>query len=83
LQRAVIRLTGGPARVVGVPKGTLEIGADADVTLIDPETAWMVDSEEFRSKGRNTPFAGWPLKGRVVRTLVGGRTVFAREAVGE
>jgi dihydroorotase len=44
--------------------------------VFDPRGAWTVDPRRFKSKSRNTPFAGWELKGRVVRTVVGGRTVF-------
>ena len=58
------------------PRGTLEPGAAADVTLIDPDAFWTVDPERFRSKSRNTPFAHRVLKGQVVRTLVAGRTVY-------
>jgi dihydroorotase len=76
LERAVACLTSVPARLLRLPKGTLTPGADADVTLVDPEARWTVDPERFRSKGRNTPFAGWHLKGRVVQTLVAGRVVF-------
>jgi len=46
------------------------------VTVVDPEAHWVVDPEQFKSKGRNTPFAGWKLKGRVVSTLVGGKVVY-------
>jgi dihydroorotase len=49
----------------------------ADLVVIDPEREWAVDPAAFRSKGRNTPFAGWKLRGGVERTLVGGRTVFS------
>jgi dihydroorotase len=80
VDRAVACLTSVPAGLLRLGKGTLRTGADADVTLIDPEAEWTVDPDEFHSKGRNTPFAGWRLKGRVVRTLVGGRVVFASDA---
>ena len=80
VDRAVACLTSVPAGLLRLGKGTLKPGADADVTLIDPEAEWTVDPEAFHSKGRNTPFAGWQLKGRVVRTLVGGRVVFASDA---
>ncbi|MBI3808840.1 MAG: amidohydrolase family protein, partial [Nitrospirae bacterium] len=75
VEQVVSALTIQPARAFGLAKGTLAVGADADVTIVDPEAQWVVDPEQFKSKGRNTPFAGWKLKGRVVSTLVGGRVV--------
>ncbi|MEQ1794285.1 MAG: dihydroorotase [Nitrospira sp.] len=78
-ERAVACLTLQPARIVRLAKGTLQPGADADVTLVDPHAHRMVEPERFYSKGRNTPFGGWTLPGQVVRTLVAGRTVFTRE----
>jgi dihydroorotase len=69
-------LTLNPARLLGLDRGTLAPGAPGDVTLLDPDRAWVVDKEQFASKGRNTPFHGWPLRGRAVRTIVGGRTVW-------
>lgn len=70
---AIEKMTINPARILGLPKGTLAVGADADVTIIDPEARWTVDPRQFRSKSSNTPFAGWKLKGRAVATIVGGR----------
>ncbi len=64
-----------PAQLVGLDKtgkGTLAVGADADVTLIDPHLTWTVDKTTFASKSRNCPFDGWPLTGRAVMTIVGG-----------
>jgi dihydroorotase len=75
VEQVVSALTIQPARAFGLAKGTLAVGADADVTMVDPEAHWVVDPGQFKSKGRNTPFAGWKLKGRVVSTLVGGRVV--------
>jgi dihydroorotase len=73
----VLRLmSAGPARTFGLPGGTLAPGAPADITIFDPEAEWSVDPARFKSKSRNTPFAGWTLRGRVVATLVGGRKVF-------
>jgi len=76
VEQVVALLTVQPARAFGLPKGTLAVGADADVTIVDPEAQWVVEPELFRSKGRNTPFAGWKLKGRVVTTIVSGRVVY-------
>jgi dihydroorotase len=61
-----------PGRILGVEGGTLGRGASADLTLIDLETPWHIDPEQFHSKSRNTPFAGWEVRGRAVATIVGG-----------
>jgi len=66
------KLTVHPASVLGVDKGTLRPGADADVTVIDPQAQWTVDPQAFHSKSRNTPFAGWTVRGRVHAVIVGG-----------
>jgi dihydroorotase len=60
------------ARIVKLDKGTLAAGADADVTIIDPDAEWTIDMEQFKSKSRNCPFHGWKVKGRAVATIVGG-----------
>jgi dihydroorotase len=73
---ALRRLTTGPARILRIDKGHLSIGAAADVTIIDPALEHEIDPTRFYSKSRNTPFTGWKLRGRAVRTIVGGRTVF-------
>jgi len=69
---AVRKLSLNPARILGIGKGTLSVGVDADITIIDPEMQWTVNASEFKSKSKNTPFNGWKLKGRAVRTIVGG-----------
>jgi dihydroorotase len=81
LARFVELLSVGPARILGIPAGTLAPGAAADVTLLDLETPYTVDVESFRSKSRNCPFHGWPVRGRAVATLVQGKIVheLARE----
>jgi dihydroorotase len=75
---AVAKLTWGPAQVLGLAKGTLQVGADADVTVIDVHTEYVVDRREFRSKSRNSPFHGWTLKGRAVMTICAGKIVYVR-----
>jgi dihydroorotase len=71
-----------PRRILRLPGGVLAAGAPADLTLVDPEARWQVDPARFRSKSRNTPFAGFRLRGEVVATIVGGRAVYARAAAG-
>src|SRR5213593_1146003 len=65
-----------PARLLKINAGTLSIGARADVTLIDPELEWTVKVDQFQSASRNSPFDGCKLKGRAVRTIIGGKTVW-------
>jgi dihydroorotase len=78
LATAIAALTCGPARVLSLAKGTLQVGADADVTLIDPHTEYLVDRREFRSKARNSPFHGWSLRGRAIMTICAGKVVHTR-----
>ncbi|GAC1473542.1 MAG: dihydroorotase [Isosphaeraceae bacterium] len=66
------KLTVNPAHLLGIPKGTLCPGADADVTLIDPEVKWAINPSQFLSKSRNTPFAGWEVRGRAHTVIVNG-----------
>ncbi len=77
--QAVTCLTRNPARILGIPKGTLAPGADADITIIDPELEEVVDPAKFVSKSRNTPFAGRRLKGLPRLTMVGGRVIMERD----
>jgi dihydroorotase len=72
----VRKLTSNPAQLLGIPKGTLKPGADADVTIIDPELAWTIDPAQFRSKSRNTPFGGWKVRGRAHTVIVAGEVRF-------
>ena len=76
LRRVIEMLTIEPARLLKLSAGTLSPGAPADITLIDPDLRWTVDSTTFQSLSRNTPFDGRELRGRAVRTIVGGETVW-------
>ncbi len=80
LRRFVELLSANPARLLGLSgKGRIEPGADADLTILDPAASVTIDRNGFESKGRNTPFDGWTLKGAPVMTIVGGRVVFPFE----
>jgi dihydroorotase len=76
IPRLIALLTIEPARLLRLDRGTLSAGAPADVTVIDPDHEWTVDATAFQSRSANTPFHGWELKGRAVRTIVGGKTVW-------
>ena len=69
---AIRKLTINAAQLLGIAKGTLRPGADADVTIIDPTTPWTIDPTQFKSKSQNTPFGGWEVRGRAHTVLVGG-----------
>jgi dihydroorotase len=76
LARMVALLSTNPARLMGLPGGTLKPGALADVTVLDLDASVKVDPARFISKGRSTPFAGWALRGAAVMTIVGGTIVW-------
>ena len=76
IARLIEMYTVEPARLLKINAGTLSIGAPADVTLIDPDLEWTVKIDKFESASRNSPFDGSKLKGRAVRTIVGGKTVW-------
>ena len=65
-----------PAKIIGVDKGTLGVGKQADVIIIDPEAEYEIDVNKFRSKSRNCPYHGWTVKGKVEKTIVGGEIRF-------
>jgi dihydroorotase len=76
IARLIEMYTAEPAKLLKLEAGTLSVGTPADVTLIDPELEWTVRIDKFESASRNSPFDGWKLKGRAVRTIVGGKTVW-------
>ena len=76
LMQAIEKLTDQPARILGIDKGRLRVGADADLTLVDLDRKQAIDVRDFKSKSRNSPFQGWELKGFAVLTIVAGRIVY-------
>lgn len=76
LSEILEKMSVNPARILGIPGGTLREGANADVVLFDPEKEWVVDPEKLHGKSKNTPFKGRKLKGKVVLTIFRGRVVY-------
>lgn len=76
LSQIIRKMTANPAKILNIKKGTVALGADADLTIFDPNEAWTIDPREFKSKGRNTPFAGMEVKGKVKYTIVGGKVIY-------
>ena len=78
LDEMIRKLTVAPSEIVGIERGTIAPGSVADIVVFNPEMIWTVDPGKFFSKGRNTPFSGWDLKGVVSSTVVSGKVVFSR-----
>jgi dihydroorotase len=76
LPQVIAKLTSEPARILKLSRGQIVEGADADLTIFDPNRDWTVDPATFASKSRNTPFAGWRLRGGTVATLVAGKVAW-------
>jgi dihydroorotase len=76
LTRLIELLAVNPAGILGLQKGTLSVGSDADLTLLDLDKSHIVDPGRFQSKGQNTPFGGWELRGQAVMTIVGGQVAW-------
>ena len=79
LDKAIALLTSQAAGILGIDKGSLTIGKDADLCILDPNLHQRVDKEQLLSAGKNTPFQGWELQGLVTQTLLNGKVVFNRE----
>jgi len=77
LVRAVDKLTARPAALFNLDKGTLKPGADADVVVFDPTAEYVIDASQFKSRSKNTPFNGWTVRGKIMHTLVAGKTVYS------
>ena len=82
LSKLIEKFTTAPARLLRLPKGTLSPGADADVTVFDPDLEWTFRKEMSASKSDNTPFHGWAMKGRAVLTIVKGKLVWSEQSSG-
>ena len=76
LPQILEKMSTAPARILGIPAGTLQVGANADVVLFDPQREWVVDPEKLHGKSKNTPFKGMKLKGKVALTIFRGRIVY-------
>lgn len=81
--RAIEAMSTSPARVMKLEGGSLKVGQPAHITIIDPEKTWLVEPEKMISKGKNTPFTGWELKGKAVVTMVEGKVVWRDKASSE
>jgi dihydroorotase len=84
LNTLIAKLTGGPAKIIGDKYGklgTLAAGNSADITVFDPDLSWVVDTDKFVSKGKNTPLAGATLKGKVIATFYQGKTIYQDDFV--
>ena len=82
LPRLIELLSVNPARILGVPGGSLSPGAPADITILAPDLKVRIDADRLRSRSKNTPFGGWELRGGVAATFVGGRSVFVNPDAG-
>jgi dihydroorotase len=79
LSELIAKFTVAPARLLHLSKGTLSVGAEADVTVFDRDRKWVFEKSGSASKASNSPFYGWPLRGKAVATIVGGRKVWTEQ----
>ena len=80
LPGVIRRMSTNPADILHISRGRMSLSAVADLVIFDPDEAWTIDPERFASKARNTPFAGWKVKGRVKYTIAKGRVIHRDEA---
>ncbi len=81
--RLISLLTEKPARTIGIDKGTLGVGKQADITIINPQTKYKIDINSFVSKSKNCPYHGWEVKGKVEKTIVQGEIRYCKEALSK
>ncbi len=79
MTQLVERMSASPAKILGIPKGSLQVGMAADITIADTESSWVIDPERFYSKGRNTPFVGKEVYGKIYYTIADGKIAFRQE----
>ena len=77
LQKAVDLLTHQPCRLFNLDKGSLGVGRDADIVIFNPKTQYTIEPEKFKSRSKNSPYKGWKVRGKVLHTLVAGKTVYS------
>ena len=70
------KMSYNPAKIVGIDKGDIQPGKIADIVIFDPEKTYQIDKTKFASKGRNTPFDGWKVKGKILYTICDGKVVY-------
>ena len=77
LQKAVDLLTQQPCRLFNLDKGNLGVGKDADIVIFNPKTQYTIEPEKFKSRSKNSPYKGWKVRGKVLHTLVAGKTIYS------
>jgi len=76
LSKIIEKMTVQPAKLLRIPKGTLDLGADGDITIFDPDHRWVYEQARTESKSKNSPFGGWPLRGKPLAAIVAGKIVW-------
>ena len=71
------KFTSRPAEIFNLDRGALGVGKIADIVIFDPDAEYVIDVQQFKSRSKNSPFDGWRVKGKVIRTMVAGKTVFS------
>ena len=77
--RLIAALSSNPAKILGIDRGTLSVGAPADVVVIDPDRVWKIIPARFHSKSRNCPFAGWRVRGKAEIVIAGGEIKYEED----
>ena len=77
MAKMIEKLTSRPAEIFNLDRGRLSVGDIADLVIFDPEAEYVIDVQKFKSRSKNSPFDGWQVKGKIIRTIVAGKTVFS------